>query len=668
MSKHSWKHIDGIGLGIVAFEGTEHLASIITEFRDIVDYVVIGLQRKSYHGDPIDKADLNEIFRLKDEDHLVDHILEVELDTTKEPRIQETDKRNLIIQDIENHGCSHAIVIDSDEYYTHKSLLRAIQEIDDNDYEITYCQYVNYYADYNHFLVYPFKDGMYVPFVTKTKYRHTFECYDTVNGHKFQFPDFALPSDPTRRYVRPFDKINILQLANGQTYTDANGEKLTWMPQKHYLVEYHVFPWETVKMHHLSWLRADMRKKVNNWSSKTCFQGYNDLIDKAIDVYNHFDHKSKEQQMASLLFNTPNHEVFVRAFPKQYIHPKYDYQTRLQPVRNEKRIAIMNMSTTNSQIHLYEKLEQCGQNTWAKDVIDGKYPNIDYWTVIDCHEDSHIDLDKHIIYIKTDYTKDNIQQLLQRWLSAYELVSKYKTYDYVLRTNISTWVNVEFINEMLAYETDDSKIFSHCFQTAFWSSFNIYPQGAMMVWPTRNIQILRDIVNSTSQEILDRQYDDVMIGILWKYRADKIGLSNYIDCYTSLDGNCLREEYDKINWENVEILPSMQIKTRSFDENLSKDENYRLNNDIPKMERYDKYYRNWRSSLSDEEFAKYVKDYMKHNINKFINVLYMTRNEWIYGKWKDKEMSQHNYMPYNQKTLDWLKNKAIECGYRKKED
>ena len=150
--------VKGIGLGIVAFEGTEHLASIITEFRDIVDYVVIGLQRKSYHGDPIEPIDLNEIFRLKDEDHLVDNVLEVVLDSSKEPRVQETDKRNMLIQDIEDHGCSHAIIIDSDEYYSHNSILKAVQEIDEYDYEITYCQYINYYADYNHFLVYPFKD------------------------------------------------------------------------------------------------------------------------------------------------------------------------------------------------------------------------------------------------------------------------------------------------------------------------------------------------------------------------------------------------------------------------------------------------------------------------------------------------------------------------------
>ena len=66
-------------------------------------------------------VDINEIFRLRDEDHLVDNIVEIELDTKKKPREQETDKRNMLIQDAEDHGCSHVLVIDSDEYYTRKS-------------------------------------------------------------------------------------------------------------------------------------------------------------------------------------------------------------------------------------------------------------------------------------------------------------------------------------------------------------------------------------------------------------------------------------------------------------------------------------------------------------------------------------------------------------------
>lgn len=133
MSFHQYKNIKGVGLGIVAFEGTESLYNIISEIRDLVDYVVVGLQKVSYHGDPISVVDMNEVVRLRDEDHLVDEIVEVELDPAKLPRQQETDKRNMLIQHIQDHGCSHALIIDSDEYYTHKSFARCLDAIDEND-------------------------------------------------------------------------------------------------------------------------------------------------------------------------------------------------------------------------------------------------------------------------------------------------------------------------------------------------------------------------------------------------------------------------------------------------------------------------------------------------------------------------------------------------------
>jgi hypothetical protein len=62
---------------------------------------------------------------------------------------------------------------------------------------------------------------------------------------------------------------------------------------KLYTVDYHIFNWNEVKMHHLSWLRADIRKKLNMWSSKTCFDNYDDLIDKAVNSFNNFDINSK---------------------------------------------------------------------------------------------------------------------------------------------------------------------------------------------------------------------------------------------------------------------------------------------------------------------------------------------------------------------------------------
>ena len=98
--------------------------------------------------------DINEIFRLRDEDHLVDNIVEISLDTTQAARVQETEKRNILIQDAEDHGCSHVLVIDSDEYYTKKAFDYGLQQIDEHDYDMTYCQYVNYYHDYLHYLKY----------------------------------------------------------------------------------------------------------------------------------------------------------------------------------------------------------------------------------------------------------------------------------------------------------------------------------------------------------------------------------------------------------------------------------------------------------------------------------------------------------------------------------
>lgn len=42
MANH-YKNIKKVGLGIICFEGTEHLYNIITAIRESVDYVCIGL-------------------------------------------------------------------------------------------------------------------------------------------------------------------------------------------------------------------------------------------------------------------------------------------------------------------------------------------------------------------------------------------------------------------------------------------------------------------------------------------------------------------------------------------------------------------------------------------------------------------------------------------------
>ena len=274
--------ISKLGLGIVAFDDTCHLKNMVSEVRDLCDVIVICLQKLSYHGDPIKDSVIDYVTGLQN-DGLVDHIIWFENTEKKEqckeaPRLIETDKRNFILDFLERDcGCSHSMVTDSDEFYDHDDFYNAKQLINTvDDIHVTYCQYINYYRDYQHVMVWPFL--CYVPFITEAKYRFDF--------HRGSLDK---PSDPTRRYV--------IEGENGG---------------------YCILSFELIKMHHLSWIRKNIEDKINNWSSKLYFD-MDSLKDKIIDRYNNY----KDGLNAIIMFNVPEHEVVVNKLPDQYIHPKY---------------------------------------------------------------------------------------------------------------------------------------------------------------------------------------------------------------------------------------------------------------------------------------------------------------------------------------------------------
>jgi hypothetical protein len=455
--------------------------------------------------------DINEIFRLRDEDHLVDNIVEIELDMKKAPREQETDKRNILIQDAEDHGCSHCLVIDSDEYYTKKAFDYGLQKIDENDYEITYCQYVNYYHDYMHYLKYPFDKGMFVPWVTKTCYRH-----------KFDSTDFNRPSDPTRRFLTGVKSVN------GQ---------MVPLEKK---AEYHIFEWNEVKMHHLSWIRADIRKKLNCWSSKTVFKNHDDLIDKAVAIFNRFDGE-KENESAILLFNTPDNKVDIVKFPKQFIHPRVDFKTRLRPAKDYKKMLFLSMS---ADMEPFNSLETACNETW-RNIDHDKYPNInaEFWTYTDAPagQETYLDRAKHIIYIKKDWRgKDTgLNSTYSKSIEALKIIDEYLKldYDYLIMTNNSTWINVPLLNEFLAYQQDDSLWIGGALYAAFYSAFNPYMGGQMMILSKRNVAIIRQQAGTVQDaKRYETQYescDDNMIGSKINNRNIKLNLF-YEDVFHSV--------------------------------------------------------------------------------------------------------------------------------------
>jgi len=253
--------IKRLGYYINSFDASELLFQALSEIRDQLDWVCAIYQKKSYWQNPMAREDMEELVRLKNIG-LVDELIEFKPDFTKYSREQETDKRNMGIELSKQRGCSHVMSVDADEFYDKDQFKYAKDKINKVGWPITYCSYVNYYRDFEHYLVYPFRP--FVPFI------HS-------NFFKYQFNGPAPgASDPTRRIFCP---------SNLGTYLFEDNE---------------------IRMGHAAWVRRDIRKKLVNWSAKNHFKP--ELIDKAVKRWENF----KDGEKAVMLFNTPQNEVEVR--------------------------------------------------------------------------------------------------------------------------------------------------------------------------------------------------------------------------------------------------------------------------------------------------------------------------------------------------------------------
>lgn len=253
-------------VNINAFDASELIEPMLTEIRDQIDCVNALYQELSYWKNPMAEEDMDELRRLKSIG-LIDNLIEFTPDFTKYSRVQECDKRNMGIDWAKEYGYSHVISMDADELYDAKEFRNARSIIDKKGYTITYCSYVNYYRDFDHYLVYPFRP--FVPFIHSTYFRYTFD--GPAPG----------PTDPTRRINNPM---------NLGTY---------------------IFTDDEIRMNHAAWIRKDIRKKLENWSAKNYFS--EDLIDKAVERWNNW----KEGDDAIMLFNVPGNSVKTKRLEKR---------------------------------------------------------------------------------------------------------------------------------------------------------------------------------------------------------------------------------------------------------------------------------------------------------------------------------------------------------------
>jgi hypothetical protein len=120
-----------------------------------------------------------------------------------------------------------------------------------------------------------------------------------------------------------------------------------------------------------------------------------------------------------------------------------------------KKILITVMSCDKE---FFSNQEELIKQTWAKDIIGGKYPNIDIVFYIGCPviNETYFDNDLKTIVLKCE---DDLDNTFKKTIRAFEYIDNNYEYDYIFRTNTSTYINVQLLNEFIQSITDDNILY-----------------------------------------------------------------------------------------------------------------------------------------------------------------------------------------------------------------
>ena len=212
-----------LGVAVNAYDGVELMERAIMSYRDVVDYVCIVYQTVSNFGE-VDQTSAAVSRRLL-ASGVVDAIFEFD-PKRKSGFHNELAKRNVGLNACRRAGCTHHLSADVDEFYVASELDIAKSAVLSNGSDASACQMITYYGSGDWAFDPP--EEYYVPLI-----------YKIDPGRQFEMCMWQVQVDPTRR------------MRTQRTM---------------------LFDRKTVQMHHMSYVRNDIKKKLNNSSARANFK------------------------------------------------------------------------------------------------------------------------------------------------------------------------------------------------------------------------------------------------------------------------------------------------------------------------------------------------------------------------------------------------------------
>jgi hypothetical protein len=207
-----------LGVSYMVFDGSELLEAAILSIRNQVDFVSVIYQSTSYFGNPAE-SQLELTVKRLEYSGLIDQLVHREPDLSLHHKDNELGYRNLGLQLSKEAACTHHLTLDVDEFFNESQLAYAKTQM--NGYDVSIVPMSVYYKKPTYLIVPDQK--LHISFI------HSVENeYDRT----VTFEEFPFRLETTRR-LKCHAKCRI-------------------------------FSKEEVNMHHMAYVRKDIRRKLEN--------------------------------------------------------------------------------------------------------------------------------------------------------------------------------------------------------------------------------------------------------------------------------------------------------------------------------------------------------------------------------------------------------------------
>jgi len=214
---------------------SELLEYSVLEMLKLTPYITLHYQTTTNVNTIANKRHFKEYTRLAEKYRL--DLYEFWPDLHKTPKANETQKRNIGLKQSQMQGYDYFMTIDEDEIYQANQLMSAFKTFVEEGWDSSVCRLLTYYK----------KPTLQV----KPPEDYYVSVFYKVNSRMFQEGmQFPVKVDPARK-MRP-DKLKI-------------------------------FSWEELTMHHYSYVRKNIREKLNTQSASVNFK------DRIEDIAKHYD-------------------------------------------------------------------------------------------------------------------------------------------------------------------------------------------------------------------------------------------------------------------------------------------------------------------------------------------------------------------------------------------